>query len=76
MAALSPSRAAADNSRRCPGCPTRIGINDFTCPDCWVRLPFALQQPIQATFRRDEQAHQRALHSARAWYRNNQAGGR
>lgn len=74
MPALSPAGATSANSRRCPGCTNRIPINEFACPDCWVRLPFRFQQPIQATFRRDEQAHQRALQSARAWYRDNQVG--
>lgn len=72
----SPARAAADNSRRCPGgCNNRIPLNLFVCDTDWLRLPFALQQPIQASYRRDQAAYDKACTSARAWYRDNLPGG-
>lgn len=66
------SRASADNSRRCPGgCHTRIPLTLFVCAADWLRLPFHYQQPIQASYRRDQAAYERACTTARAWYRDN-----
>ena len=72
MAALtSPAGAPADQTRRCPGCTTRIPLTEPWCDTCWSRLPFHLSQPVSVAFRRDEHAHQLAVHNARQWLKAN-----
>ncbi|GAB3437372.1 hypothetical protein [Actinophytocola sediminis] len=54
----------------CPaGCGRLVPDNQFACRADWLRLPFALRQPISATYRRDPAAHAQAMQTARAWYR-------
>lgn len=72
MAGLtSPAGAPADQTRRCPGCTTRVPLTDHWCDVCWTRLPYELAQPVQAAWRRDERAYLAAVHNAREWLKNN-----
>lgn len=73
MNAVSPAGASADHTHWCPGgCQRHVPNRYFACGDCWVRLPFAYQQPIQIAYRRDHHAHREAMAAAIRWYRNNQ----
>lgn len=64
-------------THKCPGgCGRAVAADRFACPICRGRLPWALQQPILAAYRRDPAAYAEATASARKWYRDHPRGGR
>lgn len=70
--ATIPAGASADHTHWCPGgCNRRVPHRYFACGDCWVRLPFEYQQPIQIAYRHDDVAHAKAMVEARGWYQLN-----
>jgi len=57
----------------CPGnCSTKVVYSQFSCVDCWPRLPLPMREAILSSARRrysEPQAHREAMSAAAAWYR-------
>jgi hypothetical protein len=67
-----------DASHACPGgCGRRVARDLFACSPCWYRLPDALRQAIDRTYRpgRFSRDHAQALSAAHHWYHRNPAKG-
>lgn len=57
------------DTHSCPGkCGCQVPVHHFACLSCWMRLPYALRQPINTHYRRDQAAHAEAMAAASRWY--------
>jgi hypothetical protein len=59
----------APSTHDCPGrCGRQVAHHLYACLACWRRLPYALRQPINATYQRDAAGHAAAMAAAGHWY--------